>query len=67
MADLWAYNSTSRAWSLLWSAPFNFGGNFTQDETAAPPALISPTLWTDPSGKLWIFGGGGPSGKWSGG
>ncbi len=67
MNDLWKYDPATNQWAWMkGSQTVNHGGSYgTQGVPASaniPPARYSPSSWTDPSGKLWMFGGLGPNG-----
>ena len=62
--DLWKFSPTAKTWTWV-------GGSSTEDSVGVygtlgtpatsnvPPALNDATAWTDSSGNLWLFGGGG--------
>jgi N-acetylneuraminic acid mutarotase len=60
--DIWKYNPTSNQWT--WMGGDNTTGSSgvygTQGTAAAankPGGRIYPSLWSDASGNIWIFGG----------
>lgn len=64
MNDLWKFNPTTNEWA--WIAGSNVGnepgvygtlGNAAPDNI--PGARDGAATWTDGSGNLWLFGGGG--------
>ncbi len=62
--DLWQYSAKSGLWT--WMSGSNiieqrgvYGVQGTPDSNNAPGARESALSWTDESGNLWLFGGGG--------
>ncbi len=62
--DLWKYNSATNQWTWMkGSNLINQSGTYGVIKTAAPTNIPGgrefPGVWKDPSGTIWLFGGGG--------
>ncbi|MCC2626263.1 MAG: hypothetical protein K0R14_2136 [Burkholderiales bacterium] len=62
--DLWKYNPSTNQWT--WMSGSNvmnqrgvYGNKGEEASTNMPGARFSSVSWTDTSGNLWLFGGGG--------
>src|SRR5262249_17436648 len=64
MNDLWRYSPSSGQWTWVGGSqtacsPGVFGTQGVAAATNMPGAHGATTSWTDASGNLWLFGGGG--------
>ena len=62
--DLWMYDPATREWtrlsgSVLVNRTGSYGIMGVADPSNVPGARVGAVTWTDPSGDLWLFGGGG--------
>jgi N-acetylneuraminic acid mutarotase len=62
--DLWMYDPATREWtwqsgSILPNRIGSYGTMGVADPANVPGARTGAACWTDPSGGLWLFGGGG--------
>jgi|HubBroStandDraft_1064217.scaffolds.fasta_scaffold00003_58 hypothetical protein len=64
LSDLWQYSPSSGEWT--WMSGSNttnqsgvYGTPGMASSNNVPGARLSATSWTDASGNLWLFGGGG--------
>ncbi|MBP1661511.1 MAG: Ig-like, group 2 [Candidatus Aminicenantes bacterium] len=62
--DLWKYDPATREWiwvggSDMVGQPSVWGTKGVADPLNAPGSRICPLFWTDPGGKLWLYGGMG--------
>ena len=61
--DLWEYSSSTHQWTwaagsaLALDQPGTFGSQGVESFANVPSGRDSAVAWTDPSGKLWLFGG----------
>jgi len=65
--DLWKYNPQTNCWKRIsGSNGINQGGSYTNQGSfsplSTPGARARAISWTDPSGKLWLYGGLGFAG-----
>jgi N-acetylneuraminic acid mutarotase len=65
--DLWKFDPITLEWtwvsgSNIRNQPSVYGTQGTAAPTNVPGARAYAISWTDSSGKLWLFGGGGPTG-----
>lgn len=66
MADLWRYDPPSANWTWVrgdtdTSHAAIFGAQGISDTANTPGSRTGAVTWTDPSGKLWLFGGRNPN------
>lgn len=64
LSDLWKYNTTTNEWTWMkGSNLINQNGTYGPKGLAvpsnAPGAREFPSVWKDPAGAVWMFGGGG--------
>ena len=62
--DLWKYNPVSGIWTWMKGSntcgqPGVYGQKGTEAEANTPGGRYGSVTWTDPSGKMWLFGGYG--------
>jgi N-acetylneuraminic acid mutarotase len=73
--ELWRFNTTSKQWAWIGGnntagneqgRPGEYGTLGTASSTNIPGARSQTNTWTDGSGNLWLFGGGGQdaNGNW---
>jgi len=63
--DLWKYDPSGGTWTWISGSdmidqPGVYGTKGVADPDNMPGAKFRAASWVDPSGKLWLFGGGGP-------
>ena len=68
LSDLWEFNPTTNQWTWVsGSSTINAAGVYgTQGAPAGsnmPGARTGAAIWTDKSGDVWLFGGGGLDGS----
>ncbi len=69
--ELWRYNVNTRQWAFMGGGiagnePGTYGTFAVESATNIPGARILALSWTDKSGNLWLFGGGGYAASTSG-
>ncbi len=62
--DLWKYDPATQLWTWVSGSDLGYqagiyGTKGTADPLNAPGARSMSVSWTDPGGKLWLFGGAG--------
>ena len=69
-ADLWAFDTTSNAWSLISGPNGNAAGVYGTKGLPAegnrPGSRWKSNAWVDSDGQIWIFGGSGSAANSSG-
>ena len=64
--DLWKYTPSTNTWSWLSGSdagsPAVFGTQGVSSNINVPSARTQATTWTDPTGKLWLWGGSSAAG-----
>jgi len=70
--DLWKFDPATDEWTWESGSGFHgqpgaYGTQGTADSANVPGARYLPVSWTDPQGKLWLFGGYGLDSEGHGG
>ena len=60
--DLWAFNSDSSTWNLVWGTngaglTASYGSLGIANQSNAPPGRAAAAMWVDNDNNIWIFGG----------